>query len=70
MKGVNRIVAIVDLLAPVWRRLARQEGETMGDFAAVLAVFALPTFIAFVAIAGGLTNAVGLVQTLFRAIFG
>lgn len=42
----------------------------MGDFAAVLAVFALPAFIAFVALAGGLNNAMGLAGTLYRAIFG
>ena len=40
----------------------------MGDFAAVLAVFALPTFIAFVALAGGLTNAVALLGTLIHSI--
>jgi hypothetical protein len=61
-------VTIVELLAAIRQRLARQEGETMGDFAAVLAVFALPTFIAFVALAGGLTNALGLAQTLLHAI--
>lgn len=42
----------------------------MGDFAAVLAVFALPTAIAFVALAGGFANAMGLVHGLFNAIFG
>lgn len=63
-------MAIVDLLTASWQRLAREEGETMGDFAAVLAVFALPTAIAFVALAGGFANAMGLVHGLFNAIFG
>ena len=67
---MNRIVAIAELLASAWRRLARQEGETIGDFATVLAVFALPALAAFVALSGGLPDVTGLLHSLFHAIFG
>jgi hypothetical protein len=67
---VNRIVPIAELLAAAWQRCARQEGEARGDVATVLAVFALPTLAAFVAVSRGLPNVPGLLHALFHTLVG
>jgi Flp pilus assembly pilin Flp len=47
-------------------RFGVEEGQTMAEYGVVLAVIALGVLVAFTALSGGISNAVGKVTTLLN----
>jgi Flp pilus assembly pilin Flp len=47
------------MLKTLWQRSAREEGQTMAEYAVVLAVITVATVAVFTALSGGIQGALG-----------
>jgi Flp pilus assembly pilin Flp len=54
---------MVEIYAKVQARLAREDGQTMAEYAVVLAVIAIGIFIALGALSGAIGDALGKVTS-------
>jgi len=52
------------MLTKIRARFAREEGQTMAEYAVVLAVISVATVAVFVALSGGISNAIGPVTAV------
>jgi len=52
------------MLARIRARFAREEGQTMAEYAVVLAVITVATVAVFTALSGGISGAIGSVTSL------
>jgi Flp pilus assembly pilin Flp len=54
----------VQVLTNIWARFAREEGQTMAEYAVVLAVITVATVAVFTALSGGISGAITSVTGL------
>jgi Flp pilus assembly pilin Flp len=61
-----KMLSYSDWVAYFRARFGVEEGQTMAEYGVVLAVIALGVLVAFTALSGGISNAVGKVTTLLN----